>query len=116
MHTIRRLEIYDLCGIGNSDTIKLSKWLTDIFYSMLIYKHAYFTYYRDSSGTTLIYYDRASKKLLINYSNIWSILEDNYCYNHNEVRMIMSYIIFKHFGITKCQIELSHYLSSYDKK
>lgn len=114
MHTLRKLEIFDLCGIGESDTANLSKWLSNVFYNMYAYKHNNLLCYKNKDGETLIVYNHKKNSVDIGYNYLWSSLIIEYTFTTTDIKIIVAYAIRKYFNIKCNNVNFSQNMSIYD--
>jgi hypothetical protein len=90
---VRKLEIYNLIGIGDINIIEMNSWLSNIF-SKLKYVDIGFTSYEYDSETTIIEYSNL-KEIYI-HDEIWNKIKTDYSSSYQDIRSIIAYYFYKY--------------------
>lgn len=95
---VRKLEIYDICKIGDSDIIEMSCWLNDIF-GNIKFTNEVNSNLCISNDNKLIVLDKKNKYLHIDYVQIWEMDEFKIQYSYDDIKEFITYIMHKYYKI-----------------
>lgn len=94
-YIIRKWYINELLDIESNNTCQVLKLLT----GFIISKQEDGNVLYSKGRTKLIVQHVRDKKLYVNYDKIWSILENKYNIKYKEIQAIVTYIMYKQYGI-----------------
>jgi hypothetical protein len=99
MSIVRDLEIYNITGIGNKETIDLNQWIINTFSNLNITKQEDSNILYTRGNTKLVVLNIKDQEMSIDYNSIWFILERQYNIRYMNIKEITKYVMFKYYKV-----------------
>jgi hypothetical protein len=98
---IRKLEIYNLIGIGDPITIEMANWLNNIFSNLNLSSSTAGVGYNSYSynDNLIIAQFSTISEIYVDQDEIWYILKSKYKINFDGMKLIIMYYLEKYYNI-----------------